>query len=157
MKISTVDLSIDHCFFLSIIAVHGLGASPDWAWIRKVDDGNEKVLVNWLADEHMLPAKLPNSRIMTFNYESKWFLEAPKQRRSLCAIQLLTALGNQRTEVITPSSQRSTTMKLSMLYWQEKNTKHRPLIFIGHSFGGVVIEQVRKIPSSIQSGLRFIL
>ena len=68
--------------------------------------GNGELNVNWLADLHMLPAKLPDSRIMTFNYESKWFLEAPKQRRSLCAIQLLTALDNQRTEVITPSSQR---------------------------------------------------
>lgn len=30
------------------------------------------------------------------------------------------------------------------LHWQEKHTKFRPLIFIGHSFGGVVIEQVKK-------------
>ena len=36
---------------------------------------------------------------MTFNYESKWLLGAPKQRCSLCAIQLLTALDNQRKEV----------------------------------------------------------
>lgn len=128
----------------SIIAVHGLGASPDWAWIRKVENGNEEANVNWLADEHMLPAKLPDSRIMTFNYESKWFLEAPKQRRSLCAIQLLTALDNRRTQVTTPLSQRSTIMTLSTFFWQEKDTKHRPLIFIGHSFGGVVIEQVRR-------------
>ena len=85
----------------SIIAVHGLGASPDWAWIRKVKNGDEEVHVNWLADEDMLQAKLPDSRIMTFNYESKWLLGAPKQRRSLCAEQLLTALDNKRKEVIT--------------------------------------------------------
>jgi surfactin synthase thioesterase subunit len=30
-----------------------------------------------------------------------------------------------------------------MFGFQEKDTKHRPLIFIGHSFGGIVIEQVR--------------
>ncbi|KAK0510326.1 hypothetical protein JMJ35_007720 [Cladonia borealis] len=106
---------------VDIVAVHGLGATPDWAWIRKVEDGNKEVHVNWLMDQDMLPAKLPNSRIMTFNYESKWLLAAPKQRRSLCAIQLLTALDNKRKE--------------------EKDTQHRPLIFIGHSFGGVVIEQ----------------
>ena len=67
-------------------------------------DGDEEVKVNWLADENMLPAKLPNSRIMTFNYESKWLLGAPKQRCSLCAIQLLTALDSQRKEVNTRSS-----------------------------------------------------
>ena len=85
--------------FLSIVAVHGLGATPDWAWIRKVVNDDQEVLVNWLADEEMLPAKLPNSRIMTFNYESKWLLAAPNQRRYLCAIQLLTALDNKRNDV----------------------------------------------------------
>ena len=85
---------------LSIVAIHGLGASPEWAWIRKVKDGDRDVDVNWLKDPDMLPSKLPNSRIMTFNYESKWFLAAPKQRCSLCAIQLLTALDNRRNEVI---------------------------------------------------------
>ena len=83
----------------SIVAVHGLGANPDWAWIRKVENGNEVIHVNWLADENMLPVKIPNARIMTFNYESKWLLGAPKHRRSLCAIQLLTALDNKRKEV----------------------------------------------------------
>ena len=85
--------------FISIVAVHGLGATPDWAWIRKVKIDDQEVLVNWLADKNMLPAKLPNSRIMTFNYESKWFLRAPMQRRSLCGNQLLTALDNKRNEV----------------------------------------------------------
>ena len=87
--------------FLSIVAVHGLGATPDWAWIRKVkNDDESEVLVNWLADQNMLPAKLPNSRIMSFNYESKWLLGAPMQRRYLCADQLLMAIDNKRTEVI---------------------------------------------------------
>lgn len=91
--------------FLSIVAVHGLGASPDWAWIRKVKNNDEpEVLVNWLADGNMLPVKLPNSRIMAFNYESKWLLGAPMQRRCLCAIQLLTALDNKRNEVPNPSN-----------------------------------------------------
>ena len=69
-----------------------------------MEDGDKEVHINWLADENMLPAKLPDSRIMTFNYESKWLLGAPKQRRSLCAIQLLTALDNKRKEVTTSSS-----------------------------------------------------
>ena len=64
-----------------------------------MQDGDEEKHINWLADENMLPSKLPSSRIMTFNYESKWLQEAPKQRRSLCALQLLTALDHQRKEV----------------------------------------------------------
>ena len=105
-------------------------------------DGDREILVNWLADENMLPAKLPDSRIMTFNYESQWLLSAPKQRRSLCAEQLLTALDNKRKKVIFRSNHRMFAQIFKM--WQEEDTKYRPLIFIGHSFGGVVIEQVRK-------------
>lgn len=85
-------------------------------------DGDEEVHVNWLADEILLPAKLPNSRIMTFNYESKWFLEAPKQRRSLCAIQLLTALDNKRREVTTLSRERFTLMRLNLGRRMVRNT-----------------------------------
>jgi hypothetical protein len=105
------DLCTYRSVFLSIVAVHGLGSTPDWAWIWSGDD--KKVHVNWLADEILLPAKLHNSRIMTFNYESKWLLGAPKQRRSLCAIQLLTHLDNKRKEVTTPSSQRFAPMTLN--------------------------------------------
>lgn len=88
---------------VSIIAVHGLGSNPDRAWVRKVkspegakpEDGEKKV--NWLKD--LLPAQVPHGRIMAFNYESKWHRDAPKQRRSLCADQLLSAIDNVRKEV----------------------------------------------------------
>ncbi|KAI0405415.1 hypothetical protein F4802DRAFT_597245 [Xylaria palmicola] len=107
---------------VDIVAVHGLGANPSWAWVRKVkmnDTGEEKT-VKWLEQEDMLRKEIPNARIMTFNYESKWHANAPKQRRALCAEQLLAALHDQR---------------------KAAGIEHRPLIFIGHSFGGIVIEQ----------------
>jgi hypothetical protein len=109
---------------IDIIAVHGLGATADFAWIRKTDNGT----VNWLSDPLMLPSQLPNSRVFTFNYESKWILEAPRQRRTLCAIQLLTALKDR--------------------------PRDRPLIFIGHSFGGIVIEQA--LVSAINQGFEHV-
>lgn len=92
---------------LSIIAVHGLGANPEYAWIRKVGEGR----VNWLRDQNMLPAKITNARIMTFNYESSWLKDAPKQRRSICADQLLSALDNMRKEVRTGALQILTVNK----------------------------------------------
>lgn len=121
---SQKDLCNDYYVFLSIVAVHGLGASPDWAWIRKAKDGNEAANVNWLTDENMLPAKLPDSRIMTFNYESKWLLGAPKQRRSLCAIQLLNALDNKREAVTTPSSRMFTLISLTLGRREVRNIDH---------------------------------
>jgi hypothetical protein len=67
----------------------------------KVDATGKEKKVNWLADNDLLPNKLPNSRIMAFNYESKWHTDAPKQRRSLCAEQLLATLDSKRKEVRT--------------------------------------------------------
>ncbi len=128
----------------SIVAVHGLGANPDWAWTwkRAATASEEEIHVNWLRDEDMLPSKIPHARILTFNYESTWHKDAPRQRRSLCADQLLTALDNQRKQV--------SAHKISILTWlirphpqQEGISKYRPVIFIAHSFGGIVIEQVQ--------------
>ncbi len=74
--------------------------------MRKVKDvSGEERKVNWLADNDLLPKMVPNARIMTFNYESKWHADAPKQRRSLCAEQLLTVLDNKRKEVGTTATQ----------------------------------------------------
>jgi len=46
--------------YASIVAVHGLGANPKWAWMRKVkvDATNKEQTVNWLADDDLLPNNL---------------------------------------------------------------------------------------------------
>jgi len=77
----------------SLIAVHGLGADPRFAWIRKAES-KERKSVNWLSD--LLPQRIPNTRIMTFNYPSRWHRDAPRQRLALCASDLLDAVHNQR-------------------------------------------------------------
>jgi hypothetical protein len=73
----------------SIVAVHGIGASPEHTWTV---DG-----VNWIRDEHMLPSSIPNSRILCFGYESTWLGKgAIQQRLPLVAEQLLHALLTER-------------------------------------------------------------
>ena len=72
---------LNHALF-SVVAVHGLGAHPDYTWTA----GD----VNWLRNEHMLPRAIPNSRILRFGYESQWVgKEAIQQRLPLVADQLL--------------------------------------------------------------------
>ncbi|KAI0886271.1 uncharacterized protein GGS22DRAFT_187509 [Annulohypoxylon maeteangense] len=99
---------------VDIIAVHGLGSDVDWAWTYK--DGDK--LINWLQQSDMLPAKVPRSRIIVYNYESKWHADAPKTRLELCGEELVRSIHD----------------------WEfRKNNKDRPIIFIGHSLGGNVI------------------
>lgn len=74
---------------------------------------------------------------MSFNFNSTWHSNAPKQRLSLVSGYLLKELQNQRENVdwyLTATS--NTTDNL------QEGTADLPLIFIGHSFGGNVIEQV---------------
>ena len=77
------------------MAVHGLGASPDWTWVHTEKTNGKKT--NWLKDRDMLPRLVPNARIMQFVYESAWLgAQSIDQRVSLIADQLLECLANQR-------------------------------------------------------------
>ncbi|KAI0410277.1 vegetative incompatibility protein HET-E-1 [Xylaria grammica] len=85
---------------VDIIAVHGLGSNG----------------INWLQCSRMLPAKVPRSRIMVYNYDSRWHADAPKTRLQLCGEELVHSIHLFRRGASGP-----------------------PIIFIGHSLGGNVI------------------
>ncbi|KAK0710931.1 hypothetical protein B0H67DRAFT_583780 [Lasiosphaeris hirsuta] len=100
--------------YIDIIAVHGLGSSVDWSWTWR-DKSGQSPPVHWLKD--LLPAIVPKARIIVYNYDSKWHSNAPKVRLQLCAedlVQSVFAFCGGRV--------------------------HRPVIFIGHSLGGLVIQ-----------------
>ncbi|KHN94745.1 Peroxisomal targeting signal 1 receptor [Metarhizium album ARSEF 1941] len=128
--------------WLSIVAVHGLGANPDYAWIWLPKNnppdspGYPDEPFNWL--QKLLPAKL-SCRVLAFNYDSAWFANAPQQRLSHISDNLLDSLRHQRDEVgvIIIRALRLVALANSL----RKQVTNRPLIFIGHSFGGNVIEQ----------------
>ncbi|EFR03715.1 vegetative incompatibility protein HET-E-1 [Nannizzia gypsea CBS 118893] len=97
---------------VDIIAVHGLGSNVDWAWTFK----DKTRHVNWLKDSEMLPSAIPRSRIMVYNYHSRWHKDAPRTRLQICGEELAQSVHDFRKGV------------------------ERPIIFIGHSLGGNVIQ-----------------
>ncbi|KAL9065770.1 MAG: hypothetical protein Q9161_007995 [Pseudevernia consocians] len=112
---------------VDIIAVHGLGAHPDHAWVRHKDvaAGLQKD-VRWLTD--LLPQTFRDyktsisARVFCFNYQSAWLgPQLSRNRLEGLAKRLLDDIHNVRDKNDTVSD--------------------RPIIFIGHSFGGLVIEQ----------------
>ena len=59
--------------------------------------GPEEHYVHWLKDEHMLPAVVPDARIMRYGYQSQWFGdEAISQKASTVAQRLLLSLKRTR-------------------------------------------------------------
>lgn len=90
----------------SIIAVQGLASDPERSWVWKarskedkkaVERGEKSEPVKWLED--LLPNDIPNARIMSFNYESRWQRNAPYQHIGSCARLLLDALHNSHFQV----------------------------------------------------------
>lgn len=146
----------------SIVAVHGLGANPywtwaavpeaqkssHWKWLRQLSGNSgspnpvaipepaSQTEVVWL--EKFLPRVVPNARILAFGYQSNYWRYAPKRDIANIAQELLNALVEAR---------RTNNVGLIRAY-QETNRpdfekeRPRPIIFVGHSFGGIVVKEV---------------
>ncbi|KAJ3870684.1 hypothetical protein F5051DRAFT_341737, partial [Lentinula edodes] len=99
----------------SIIAVHGLGSTYPSSWTEK-ESG-----VNFL--KVFLPEDFPQARVLAFVYPSQPFSDPVHVDLKELGIRLLRALVDDR---------QGSSIK-----------KKRAIIFIGHSFGGLVIKQVR--------------
>ena len=82
--------------YSSIVAVHGLCGDPYDTWT----DGASKKL--WLRD--FLPFQVPNTRIMSFGYDSLVAFSKSEIEISDVAADLLNRLNGERdtTEVIWP-------------------------------------------------------
>ncbi|KAL2851634.1 Alpha/Beta hydrolase protein [Aspergillus pseudodeflectus] len=95
----------------SIVAVHGLGGDAFTTWTAS----NGKL---WLRD--FLPQQIPNARIMTFGYDSSWFLSKSIMGIPDFASDLLFRLKSHRRTLAQQS---------------------RPIIFVCHSLGGIIVKK----------------
>ncbi|KAK4679477.1 hypothetical protein QC764_0035160 [Podospora pseudoanserina] len=107
-----------------VVFVHGIGAHPYNTWRHKITK------TNWLDDKTMLPADLPKSRILFFGYQSAWYgPNAVRQTVNTAADQLLNALMGRLRE----------------------NCPERPIIFVAHCFGGLIVQRAFHIAHSHRS------
>ncbi|KAL6918394.1 hypothetical protein FSST1_009889 [Fusarium sambucinum] len=102
-----------------IILVHGLAADPDWTWIQLFPiDAQDSTEKDKITLHDLLKKKFSRSRILSFSDNS-------------------THLGND--------SVVKTTEEIGRSLLKEVEAKRRrpplPLIFIGHSMGGIVTKQ----------------
>jgi hypothetical protein len=103
---------------VDIIAVPGLGSNPDTAFdsFKKTSDGRTQF--NWLTDDKGLRDKFPTARILLYKAESRWIKEAAiNQSMKNLASNLLTAILSKREGI----------------------QSDRPIIFVGHSMGGLIV------------------
>ena len=87
----------------SIIALHGLDAESPKTWIAwKIDGEPDSEDVHWLKDRHMLPNVIPNSRILTYDWNANYDEVASSD----------TFLGHAQTLLDRIYSNRETTVRI---------------------------------------------
>ncbi|EAQ91490.1 hypothetical protein CHGG_03425 [Chaetomium globosum CBS 148.51] len=100
---------------VDLVLVHGLDGDATGSWTWR-DEGSK---VFWPGE--LLPEERPRTRVLSFSYNAKSFHNNTDATIRDNARSLLALLNVRRIEVIDPAS--------------------RPLIFVGHCLGGLVIKQ----------------
>ncbi|KEZ46772.1 hypothetical protein SAPIO_CDS0062 [Scedosporium apiospermum] len=108
---------------IDIIAVHGLNGDSMNTWTHFPGRGKPSTM--WLRD--LLPEKLPSSRVMTFQYDASVVGNTSAHGVRGNASKLLQLLRDKR---------------------EDNDDEGRPIVFVGHSLGGIIIKQALKLASS---------
>lgn len=107
---------------VDIIAVHGLASTYETTWCAKLKDGSR---YPWLREK--LGVDVPEARILGFEYGSEWYGEPSYTNLEECGTELAQCIIRDRRHAgrteMCPTRRR------------------RPIIFIAHSFGGLVVKQ----------------
>ena len=118
---------------LSVVAVHGLGGHGANTWTC-----SNPVAHMWIRD--FLPQSFSNARVMTFGYESR-VLSRSTGGIQEAAMQLLNGLMHRTgKEKVCSARGRISTTGYSVARSRSHQFLHRPLIFMAHSLGGLIVK-----------------
>jgi triacylglycerol esterase/lipase EstA (alpha/beta hydrolase family) len=112
---------------VDVVAVHGLQGHAFKTWT--FDNGNM-----WLRDE--LPGNVPAARVLTFGYDSTIAFSRSVATIEDIALQLLTALHMERES-------------------DEALGTRRPIVFVCHSLGGIVVKKALVLANERSSDVGF--
>ncbi|KAI5813225.1 hypothetical protein BZA77DRAFT_322065 [Pyronema omphalodes] len=104
---------------VDIVAVHGLKGDAFRTWTAPATETRKEVF--WLRD--LLPQEVPNARILTYGYDSD-----PGK-----------VFESASTNMV---HHHATTLVSELHYFRRKpNERYRPIIFVCHSLGGIVVKR----------------
>jgi pimeloyl-ACP methyl ester carboxylesterase len=100
--------------FRSIVIIHGLNGDATNSWT------NPETKAFWPKD--FLPYDIPEARVLTFGYNAA------------------AAFGNTTADIVDHAKDLLGSLVDKR---EEEDEKLRPIIFVAHSLGGIVVKQVR--------------
>ena len=117
----------------SIVAIHGLDGKREKTWTAKNN-------VNWLQD--LLPTDIPQARIFSWDYEANPHNNSPIKGYTIYdhGRNLVSDLCGEREMTEVRKEYVCMIHKLS-----DEQTRRRPIIFVAHSLGGVVVKSVSRL------------
>jgi hypothetical protein len=123
-----------------IVAVHGLGSNPATAWRRS------RSRATWLAD--FLPTTHKDFRIIAVNHDSRWNAYSPVQGLQDYGQVILDSIAALRLDEEVGMMLLFYCCRAHKFLEQERS---RPLILIGHSFGGILIKKALVIAKGLEA------
>ncbi|KAI0423479.1 hypothetical protein F5Y09DRAFT_239934 [Xylaria sp. FL1042] len=101
-----------------VVGVYGLGAHPEHTWTceEPTAEDSSRTKAHLLRD--LLASSFPEARILSFAHSSDWLVNAPIKTAEEIGERLLEQLVKHRNN----------------------RKQHLPIIFIGHSLGGIIIK-----------------
>ncbi|KAG9648244.1 purine and uridine phosphorylase, partial [Aureobasidium melanogenum] len=134
---------------VDIVLVHGLGSNPDTTWLAEAPEDSitsdasdlsdnasasrAKRYVNWVTEflvHDLYRTDQFTPRVFFFNYDSYWKRDALETRLCSMADKLLSSLELAR---------------------DSETEKRRHLLFVTHSYGGLVVKQHQEIRESTKA------
>ena len=112
----------------SIVAVHGLNGHRERTWTCDNRTGGDGVM--WLRD--LLPKRIPRARVWTWGYDSRTHTRSHRDH-----LTVKTLYDHGRELVFDLDGAR-----------RECGTHQRPIIFVAHSLGGIVVKNVSPLSAS---------
>lgn len=116
-----------------MVAIHGLNGDAQQTWTHR-DSG-----VLWLRD--ILPAEIPAIRVLTYGYDARIANFTGQQHLRSISIKLISELVDLRR---TDEVSRSDMIPLEADSHSRIQEKHRPIVLVCHSLGGIVAKKVNR-------------
>ena len=98
----------------------------------------------WL--QEFLPEAFPKARIMAFDHNADWIWNAPTTTAAQSAVQMVQGIRSVREDLGVDVRVRHSVTNSKA----DVKKPSRPLIFIAHSYGGIIVKQVNPIATKVR-------